>query len=34
MCMIPAVFYVNSSEKGLKGDSNPDLCKAGAVLRG
>ena len=33
-CMTLAVMvsYLSSCEKGLNGDSNPDLCNAGAVL--
>lgn len=33
MDLIIAFYHCPSSnEKGLKGDSNPDLCDAGAVL--
>lgn len=34
MCMIVEVFnrYLTSSVKGLNGDSDPDVCDAGAPL--
>ena len=31
--IIPFYRYLSSSEKGLNGHSNPDLCDAGAVLK-